>query len=487
MSRKMFVINLMIIALLFGCSHKSSPTEPQVQETADLSLNMLLKPATDNGYNVTRVHVKITRSTFVDSMDLTINGQSASGTFTDLKVGTYQIEVWVYEDTTLIATGSGTGEVKAGQTVNVTITVTFLTGNLGVTVNWGDTHVEPNTILFEMETGATVDIQGVSSVVNGTVNGDYVEWEENLSSYNNAGDGLNNTAKFPNDVKLVFKLFQQGKFSVKAYCTTENYEHLFAVLSHGKKCSAINTRNPSEKWTSGNYYDNDVPSDFRDLKDYFFWSFPLSWIMGFEYGYLYENGYITKGPSHIIDFRVLSYKNSNLFSGFEHPLYVIFSGIIHKQADYSWYPENQRNLDKWQNSHYSMAPKDVWDLNFSGKRYFDISFEYSTRICLFTTALNDNSNSSSIKVNDTTIVSQTNCCSMEKFDFLTIPTNIELNAFSVWSIIAPRITIITQAKNVTVSNWHEERDGVVDPSDSWDQNPKPLVLKIDKSGTSIVE
>ncbi len=136
MRKHLIIIALSTFAFLLNCSHKSSPTEPQ--ETADLSVNMLLKPAADNGYNVTRVHVKITRSTFVDSMDLTINGESASGTFTDLKVGTYQIEVWVYEDTTLIATGSGTGEVKAGQTVNVTITVTFLTGNLGVIVNWGE-------------------------------------------------------------------------------------------------------------------------------------------------------------------------------------------------------------------------------------------------------------------------------------------------------------------------------------------------------------
>ncbi|NOX90008.1 MAG: hypothetical protein GXO77_13390 [Calditrichaeota bacterium] len=143
MKRLIILFSLISLGLLISCSQMSSPTEPQ--EAADLSINMLLKPATDNGYNVTRVHVKITRNTFADSMDLTIDGESASGTFTDLKVGTYQIEVWVYEDTTLIATGSGTGQVKAGKTVNVTITVTFLTGNLGVTVNWG----EENVIIFD--------------------------------------------------------------------------------------------------------------------------------------------------------------------------------------------------------------------------------------------------------------------------------------------------------------------------------------------------
>ncbi|MHB2154191.1 hypothetical protein ACX8XN_07325 [Calditrichota bacterium GD2] len=83
MRNLLLILSLVTFSFLMNCSHKSSPTEPQ--ETADLSVSMLLKPATDNGYNVTRVHVKITRNTFADSMDLTINGESASGTFTDLE------------------------------------------------------------------------------------------------------------------------------------------------------------------------------------------------------------------------------------------------------------------------------------------------------------------------------------------------------------------------------------------------------------------
>ncbi|APF16886.1 hypothetical protein Calab_0827 [Caldithrix abyssi DSM 13497] len=484
MRHLLLILSLVTLSFLIHCSHKSSPTEPQ--ETSDLSVNMLLKPATENGYNVTRVHVKITRNTFTDSMDLTINGESASGTFTDLKVGVYQIEVWVYEDTTLIATGSGTGEVKAGQTVNVTINVTFLTGNLGVTVNWGSTTVEPNTIFFEVETGATVDLKGVNSIVNGKINDNNVEWEESLSSYNVPVASWIQPAEFPEDVKLVFKLSNQGKFSVKAYCITENYEHLFTILSFRKRCKAIDTRSPSDKWTKGSYYTNDVPYDFKDLKEYFFWDFLITRILQYEYGYLYEQGCTSGGPSHSIDFKYLCSKYSSLLNGLSFPISIVLSGIIHQQADYSWFPENEKKFAEWRNSHFSMAPKDVWDLNFSGKRYFDIEITNPKRICTFADAWNDNSNSSSIKINGTTVVSRTYCCGTEEFDFSTIPNKIEFNAYSVWSFIGPVITIITQADNVTVSNWHEERDGVVDPADSWDKNPKPLILKVDQNGTSIV-
>ena len=76
MKIKLLVISLLSLFFITSCSNRKSPTEPE--ETADLSISMLLKPASDEGYNVTRVHVRITRNAFADSMDLTINGESAS-------------------------------------------------------------------------------------------------------------------------------------------------------------------------------------------------------------------------------------------------------------------------------------------------------------------------------------------------------------------------------------------------------------------------
>lgn len=132
------VVTLLLL-LIWGCSQDNNPVEPKPEDTANLSFNMGLEPAILQGYNVTKVSVHISKSAFADSMDLVISGTSASGTFTDLTIGIYSIAVKVYEDTTLIATGSGTGEVIANQTNTATINISFLTGDLTINVNWGNT------------------------------------------------------------------------------------------------------------------------------------------------------------------------------------------------------------------------------------------------------------------------------------------------------------------------------------------------------------
>jgi hypothetical protein len=43
------------------------------------------------------------------------------------------------------------------------------------------------------------------------------------------------------------------------------------------------------------------------------------------------------------------------------------------------------------------------------------------------------------------------------------------------------------ADNLTVGDWVEERDGVINPTDSWDKNPKPIIIRIDRTGTKQVK
>jgi len=116
-----------------------------------MAINMSLQPAFEHGFNVTGVIVTITRENFITSLDLTIDGHSASGTFYDLAEGTYEITVEVYEDDTIIAIGSGTGVVIAGETTTVQITLEFteVTGNLEIIVDWSDEFPDPpERILF---------------------------------------------------------------------------------------------------------------------------------------------------------------------------------------------------------------------------------------------------------------------------------------------------------------------------------------------------
>ena len=110
-----------------------------------------LYPAIENGFDVTQVIVTITKDQFVSSLNLTIEDTLAYGTFYDLEPGIYDIYVEVYEEDLLIATGTGTGEVIAGETTTIEIELIFvpLTGNLEIIVNWGGYLTPlPHRILF---------------------------------------------------------------------------------------------------------------------------------------------------------------------------------------------------------------------------------------------------------------------------------------------------------------------------------------------------
>ena len=128
---------VLFISVFLGCQ-KDSPTSPTPEERGKLSIAFSLKAARDAGANATRVAVSISRATYTESIDLTISGDSASGTFTNLLIGTYTVSVKIYDGTTLIGTGSGQATVSNGQTSTVRIMVTLFSGNLEVIVGWNN-------------------------------------------------------------------------------------------------------------------------------------------------------------------------------------------------------------------------------------------------------------------------------------------------------------------------------------------------------------
>ncbi len=140
--------SIIFIIVFSGCSIDETSG---VIQTEDLPITLSLAPAFEQGFNVTRVSVTITRDGFIDSMNLTIEDSTAYGTFYDLQVGIYEIFVEVYDGDTLIATGYGIGEVVAGETTIVYIILELceFTGNLEIIVEWGDLIPPvPEKILF---------------------------------------------------------------------------------------------------------------------------------------------------------------------------------------------------------------------------------------------------------------------------------------------------------------------------------------------------
>lgn len=147
MKRLIFIVPILAILLSFtACDNHHQTTTPM--ETGKMPISMNIAPALQHGFNVTRVNVFITKGSFTDNMDMVIDSTTASGTFEELEIGTYAIDVEVYENELLIATGQGTGTVAPGQTTTVHITLQFVPGGLEIIINWGLPYEESRRVLF---------------------------------------------------------------------------------------------------------------------------------------------------------------------------------------------------------------------------------------------------------------------------------------------------------------------------------------------------
>jgi hypothetical protein len=146
MRRLLYVLPFITLLLFTISCAKHHNT--QTTDLGNLPVELNLTPAIQHGFNVTRVNVRITMGDFTDDMDLAIDSTAATGTFTDLEIGTYAIDVSVYQDSLLVATGHGTGTVTPGETSTVYITLQFVPGGLQIIIHWGLPYEESRRVLF---------------------------------------------------------------------------------------------------------------------------------------------------------------------------------------------------------------------------------------------------------------------------------------------------------------------------------------------------
>ena len=146
MKRILLFISLLLIIIIFSCKITTKPQE----KPGEIPLNISLQPAFDNGFDVTKVEAILSKDNLSQILNLTIEADSAKGTFTDLEPGVYTITVNLYDHENLIATGSAEAEVKAGETAYVHITIHFIdqTGDLVIIVDWVVEKNFPDSILF---------------------------------------------------------------------------------------------------------------------------------------------------------------------------------------------------------------------------------------------------------------------------------------------------------------------------------------------------
>lgn len=134
MKRSLYLA-LIILTMTMASCDEGQDTHSLPEDA--ISIGLSLKPAFDVGLNIDLVQAIIEKGPFKDTLDLAITGDSASGVFTNLARGTYSVEVNMFEDTALVASGSGTAIVRAGRTTVIEITLVFRKGSLVILATWG--------------------------------------------------------------------------------------------------------------------------------------------------------------------------------------------------------------------------------------------------------------------------------------------------------------------------------------------------------------
>lgn len=135
-----------ILLMIVGCAKPHDPFVPD--QTGEMPILMNLAPATTQNINVSSITVTITNGDFSETQQMAIAGNQASCLFSELEPATYAIDVWVYDDSLLIATGQGTGTVTPGQSTTVYITLQFVPGSLEIIVDWGDSWEAARRVLL---------------------------------------------------------------------------------------------------------------------------------------------------------------------------------------------------------------------------------------------------------------------------------------------------------------------------------------------------
>lgn len=197
--RYLYLLIIFTTLLILGCSAEH-PSKPD--ETGVLPIRMNLQPAIQHGFAVTLVRVRITKGAFSQEQDLQISGSTAEGTFSDLEAGVYAINVEVYDNLTLIATGQGTGTVVPAQTTTVYITLQFVPGSLDVVINWGVPYEDSRRILL-VGNSHTYYNGGVNTHLEALIDNVHPDWNVSVSASTAGGYTLQDHYNDPNTLNAI--------------------------------------------------------------------------------------------------------------------------------------------------------------------------------------------------------------------------------------------------------------------------------------------
>ena len=153
MGKQSIYFLIFLLSLLAGCS-SHLPVEPSASSGGILAKTPISFKMAGVPGSINSVKATLSRTGYdTIFVFLTMNGDSASGSITDIAIGTWHLQVDASDSSlSVVFTGQTDVDVLPGGISNVNLTLTQATGGININVNWAPTNLG-NAIYLDGQTG----------------------------------------------------------------------------------------------------------------------------------------------------------------------------------------------------------------------------------------------------------------------------------------------------------------------------------------------
>ena len=318
-------------------------------------------------------------------------------------------------------------------------------------------------IIAAVESGAVIDtiVLVSDSSYSASEQDGFAVFERQLDSYVHGGNCDSDDMPddpWPSGVTLKFALAQTGEIFVGIFGPDND---VLSVLTYN---------GGNAYWTSGDsnliyhfYMDWDQRANY------------LTWAIGdLLVNQLVPGGLITGGTQNWDQFWTEA--TFDLFNAFSKSIYQVFTRINHQQGDYSWYDQNRFVADQMMRETWS--PATTRDANMTLVRQAEFNYEGVIASAVETAVYGDNGNNEEVFLDGVSTGYQSYCGSIHRFFYDIQPEQILIQAYSTWSSMDAGYRGAFVADNIIATSYSESCNGETNPSNSFDQNPTPIIYEI---------
>jgi hypothetical protein len=359
-------------------------------------------------------------------------------------------------------------------------------------INLCNVLAQKNMIVLTMDTGATIDIYGISSIYPDyqiSIDSDRATWtilfNELFRKRTNYCSVGNHTNDYDYNLALIFTVSSDGIIEIRTQSVIKD-EHLLVLAT-------------SNSLHNYNHFDGSKSNKNEYIEAHGWWDadYHRNNYLAYEAGRLYSDlftyGLVKSGPKN---FTEIYNSNIVLTNHFSETISVLKSSIYHQQFDYSWYDEKNRPIHEKINSLWSPIAKTP-NQNIMLSRSFNMNIQNNSGVAAFIKTATDNGMYAETRLFGVENMSdfakaggsgrtweavgdskkklcyvRNDNCSGSSFSLIgSYPEKVEMEIYSTWSSAQTQIAVASFG-SIIAFNFQEA------PNPGDDKNPQPILFQI---------